>query len=60
MKEPLKKRIGAVFGIHPVTRSIKVPRGHIQPQKNLPRTSVKAVMRRAGRRSRVKPFTAKT
>jgi hypothetical protein len=56
LNRDLRKRKGAFLGIYLVTRSIIVPRGHIQPQKNLPRIKEKPAMRAPGNRRREKAF----
>ena len=54
MNRPFKKDKGLPFFILPVTRSRRVPRGQIHPQKNLPRKSEKRSTSNPGRRRIVK------
>ena len=48
--------MGSFFGMYLVMRSRIVPRGHNQPQKNLPRIMVNTATRAPGKSNKVNVF----
>ncbi len=59
MNLPLRNFTGADLRILLVTRSMIVPRGQIQPQKNLPRMAEARIIMIPGTRSMVIALTAR-